>query len=301
MRVPYEGYIRFLITSGLDSEETNEHLEELGLSPIPAEYWDRQFEALHELKIPKKIKKFWRNPGRKIPNGFFEYMNVAGLKEAWEYNIGKNPHFKAAVEAAKDFDMSLIIRGLLAIKAPPEEITSVLNGKFGVVFRKISVQIFEKYFFNVKIMSRTSWKLYLKDLTNQERGIVYLGITGEDMELRAELGLPSKISVSESYQKLHVLAMKKFDRYAKAGMPDSDDEAMKWAKLAMSAGDKYEKLKVSDATDFVRDIQMEFDQVDTDFPMIGEDDLEEIKSNKDAGQNNDAAEPIPYQEGQEED
>ena len=288
MRVPYEGYVRFLITSGLDSEETNNHLEELGLNPISSEYWDRQFEVLHELKIPKKIKKFWKDPNRNIPKGFFEY------------NVGKNNHFRDAVEAVKDFDVSLTIRGMLSIKAPAEEISSVLNGKFAMVFRKEALSIFEKYFFNPKIMSRTSWKLYLKDLSNQEKGIIYLGITGEDLELRAELGLPSKISVSENYQKLHIFAMQKFNRYIKAGMPGADDEAMKWAKVAMSAGDKYEKLKVSDATDFVRDIQMEFDQVDTDFPLIGENDLEEIKSNKDMGQNNDAAEPIPYEDGQEE-
>lgn len=300
MRLPYENYIRFLITSGLDSKETNEHLEELGLNKVPVEYWDRQYEALHSLKIPKKVKKFWRNPGRNIPNGFFEYMNVAGLKEAWEYNVGKNQFFKAAVDAAQDFDMSLIIRGLLSVRASHEEVSSVLNGKFATVFRKESVHIFEKYFFNTKIMSRASWKLYLKDLTNEERGIIYLGITGEEEELRAELTLPSKISVSENYQKLHVFAMKKFARYSKAGDPNADNEAMKWAKLAMSAGDKYEKLKISDATDFVRDIQMEFDQVDTDFPLIGEDDLEEIKSNKDAGQNNDAAEPIPLDQDSQE-
>lgn len=293
MRVPHENYVRFLITSGLDSVETNDHLAELGLPKVDVNYWDEQFNLLHELQIPKKVKKFWKNPNPKIPKGFFEYMNVAGLKEAWMYNCGKDPDFKKAVEAVQDFNISLVLRGMISVKAPLEEISSVVNGKFAIPFSKKAVAIFEKYFFNPKIMSRYSWKMYLRDLTNEERGIIYLGISGEDTELRAELSLPTKISVSENYQKLHIFSMNKFMRYKNTGTPQSDAEAMKWAKLAMSSGDKYEKLKVSDASDFVKDIQMEFDEVDTDFPLIGEEDLEEIKSDKEAGQNNDAAEPIP--------
>jgi len=296
MRVPHENYIRFLITSGLDSLETAEHLSELGLEKIETEYWNRQYEALFSLKFPKKIKKFWKNPSGKLPNGFFEYMNAAGLKEAWEYNCGKNKAFKIAVDIIQDVDAFLVIRALLACGSQHEEISSVINGKFAVVLPLNSVAIIEKYFFNPEIMSRVAWKSYLRTLTTEERNIIYLGIVKEGLELRAELSLPTNISVSENYQKLHVFSMSKFNQYRRAGTEDADNEAMKWAKLAMTSGDKYEKLKVSDATDFVKDIQMEFDKIDTDFPVISEDDLEEIKSNKEVGQDNDAAEPIPLED-----
>lgn len=295
MRLPYENYIRFLITSGLDLEETNESLEELGLGKATPDYWNRQYEILHNLKIPKKIKKFWKNPTGKVPNGFFEYMNVAGLKDAWLYNCDNSKYFSQMIDVMSDPNITLILQAMTAVKASLEEISSIVNGKFAIPFHKESIRLFQIYFFDTKIMSRTSWKIYLKDLPSEDRNVLYLGLVGEDLELRALLGLPTKISVSENYQKLHIFSMTKFMRYSKAGVNQSDSEALKWAKMAMDSGDRYEKLKVSDATDFVRDIQMEFDQIDTDFPTIGEDDLEEIKSNKDAGKNNDAADPIPLQ------
>lgn len=297
MKLPHQNYIRFLITSGLDHKETVDHLEELNLPSCDVEYWNYQYEALHEVSLPKKIKKFWRSPKPKLPKGFFEYMSVVDLKEAWQYNCGKNKYFKVAVDAAADPQITIILNALLAGKSQKEELSAIINGKFAMPFPKEAVALYEKYFFNPKIMDRKSWKLYLRSLTNsEERQLIYLGIMGEEQELRAELGIPTKISVSENYQKLHVFAMNKFNTYRSAQDPEADKEALKWAKLAMSSGDKYEKLKVSDATDFVRDIQMEFEYIDTNFPTIGQSDLEEIKSEKDAGQNNDNAEPIPMRE-----
>lgn len=303
MKLPYENYIRFLITTSLDSDETKEHLDDLGLrydDETFTEYWDKQYELLHSLSIPKKVKKFWNNPSGKIPPGFFEYMNVAGLKEAWMYNAGQDKDFIQVIEAVKDANVYIVARGLVSSKAGDDEISAVINGKYAMPFSKRAAALFKKYFFNTQILKRSDWKLHLNSLEGDERQILYLGMMGETEEMRAELGLPVKISVSENYQKLHVFAMERFNKYRKAGDNAADQHAIKWAQLAMSSGDKYEKLKVSDATDFVRDIQMEFDYVDTEFPLIGADDLDEIKSNKDAGQNNDAAEPIPIRDMDEE-
>ena len=79
-----------------------------------------------------------------------------------------------------------------------------------------------------------------------------------------------------------MFAMDKFNKF-KDGGEGADAKALKWAQLAMSAGDKYEKLKLSDASDFGRDLQMEFDTIESDFPMIGDDELEDIKQAKTKG------------------
>ena len=296
MRVPHENYIRFLITTGLDSDGTNENLQSLELPKCSVEYWDKQYEALHGLSLPRQIKKYWNNPHGSLPNGFLDYMNVAGVREAWLYNCGKNKDFVNAIEALKDFDISLTIRALLLVKTQSDEISAIINGKYGVVFSKNSAQFFKQYFFNTDIMSRVFWREYFKSLTNEEKSILYMGLAGKDVELRAELGLPNKISVSEHFQKLHVYAMTKFVKYSKAGNPQSDEQARKWALLAMSSGKEYEKMKLTDATDFSRDLQMEFEYTETEFQTIGSDDLDEIKANKDAGQNNDSADPIPFED-----
>jgi hypothetical protein len=297
MRVPHEQYIRFLITTGLDAEESNEHLSELGLPPVSASYWDQQHEILHGTKLPNTVKSFWNlEEKKKFPKDFFSYMNSLGLKEAWAYNVGKDKYFMVAVDVLKDPDVSICTRALLSMKTAVEEVSALVNGKFGMAFPKESVELFQKYFFQPLIMTRESWRKYIDTIPREERSLIYQGITGDKNGLRAELSLPVKISVADHYQKLHIFAMQKFDTYRNSNDPSADQHALKWAQMAMSSGDKYEKLKIGDATDFGRDIQMEFDFIDTDFPMIGEETLEEIRDHAENGMNNDEASPIPMGE-----
>jgi hypothetical protein len=294
MRFPHEQYIRFLITLGFSREDSAEHLEESLLLPVDSGYWKKQESLLKKSKLPPQIKKFWEQQSKsKLPKDYLSYMNVIGLKEAWEYNLGKNKEFTIAVDALKDPDISICVRSLLAIKLQSEEISALINGRFGMVFPKKSVELFQRYFFQPLIMSRESWRSYLDKIPNEEKSLIYLAIRGDQATLRAELCLPVKISVADHYQKLHIFAMQKFEFYQKTNSPDADQNALKWAQMAMSSGDKYEKLKIGDATDFGRDIQMEFDFIDTDFPMIGEDNLDEIRQQQVDGKSNDEAAPIP--------
>lgn len=292
MRLPHERYIRFLITSGLDLEETNEHLLDKGLPLCPtnkdgqSEYWDEQYEILFSSSVPKSIKNFWsRDEKTKFPKGFFEYMNTLGLKDAWAYNVGKNKYFTVSVDALEDEDVSIGIRSLLALRSQPEEISALINGKFGMALPKDSVALFRDYFFDNRIMSRKNWRIYMDLIPGEHKSLLYKALTGKEVELRAELDFPNRISVSDHYQKLHIYAMEKFDTYRNSAEPNADQHAMKWAGIAMSAGDKYEKLKLGDTADFSKDIQMEFEFVDADFAMIGEESLEEIRGAKGMSEN----------------
>lgn len=291
MRLPHERYIRFLITSGLDLEETNEHLQDKGLPPCPvddeqSEYWDQQYSILFESSVPKSIKAFWESAEKKkFPEGFFEYMNTLGLKEAWAYNVGKSRYFTIAVDALEDEDICIGIRCLLTLRAAPEEISAIINSKFGMVLPKESVTLFKEYFYDPRIMSRRSWRHYLRAVPSEHRNLLYKAISGREVELRAELDYPNKISVADHYQKLHIYAMEKFNTYRTSSGPNADQHAIKWAGIAMSAGDKYEKLKLGDTADFSKDIQMEFAFVDTDFAMIGEENLEEIQKANEMSEN----------------
>lgn len=293
MRLPNENYIRFLITNGLDSEETNEELQSLGFRSCPVDYWDKQYKLLQALKLPKQIKKFWKNPRPKFPAGFLEYMATIDLKEAWLYNVGKSSSFGIAVDVAKDEDVRLVVQALLVRRADRNEIAAIINGKFGMAFPAEAVKLFEQYFFQVRIMSRDSWKAYLKTVDQEIKIILYKALSGKETEMRADLGVPTKISVSERYQKLHIQAMAKFEQLTNSNDPDTDAQALKWAALAMSAGDKYEKLKLGDASDFGKDLQMEFEYIDTNFPSIGEDAMDQIHDTNELGKKADNHDPIP--------
>jgi hypothetical protein len=289
MRLPHEQYIKFLITTGLDPAECNEHLEELGL-PLIAKtetgrygYFYEIRQELDDAKIPKTIKAFWKKTDKTLlPKDYMQYMNVVGLKEAWLYNMGRNVDFATAVDAVKDPDVSLCIRALLACKTPPAEVSAIISAKFVYPVSPDVINLFGRFFFNTSIMNRECWRNYMAILPKEEHSILYKAITGRQKELRAELEMPNKISVSEHYQQLHVFAMEKFNDNRRNNDPASSKSAMDWAKLAMAAGDKYEKLKMGDVTDFTKDVQMEFEVIDTSFPMIGQETVSEIKQQKDA-------------------
>lgn len=294
MRLPHERYIRFLITNGLDLEDTNEHLQDKGLGICPmegedeSEYWTTQYDLLHDSKIPKSIKAFWKKQDKKkLPKNFFSFMNTVGLKEAWMYNVGDEKIFTIAMDALEDEDVFLDLRCLLALRSPMDEVSALINGKYGMAFPRAAAEMFQSYFFETRIMSRGSWREYLATLPGEHKELIYKALVGRDVELRAELDFPNRISVSEHYQKLHIYAMEKFNTYRKSADSTADQNAIKWAQIAMSSGDKYEKLKLGDTADFSKDIQMEFDYIDADFPMIGEETLEEIKEAKTGEQKED--------------
>lgn len=300
MKLPHENYIRFLITTGLDSQGTEKHLEDLGLvftgnQEKWLEYWNQQYEIMEKSPVPRAIKKFWFDSSRPFPQGFLEYMNVLNLKEAWLYNMGRDKYFKFAIDVLSDPSICIAVKALLAIRTEFEEISALMNGKYATIFPKESVDIFQKYFFNTKGYLRSEWRTYLDSLENEEKRLLYLAISGQSVELRAELGLPNRLSVSEQYQKIHIFAMQKFDNHRRAEDPKSDAQAMKWASVAMQAGDKYEKLKTSDASDFSRDLQLEFEQIDTDFPLISGNDVDQLTEAKKEGTKRDKASPIPMQ------
>lgn len=294
-RWPYENYIRFLITCGFDLEKTLQKIKELELPPCPREYWDKQFEIVDSVKLPKKIKKYWSNPKGNRPATFVKSMGALGLTDMWKHHIGEATRMSMTLDIVSDPDVRLVCNALLLRRADKEEICAVLQAKFGMSVRTESISMYENYFFQVRIMSRTSWRHYLDAMEGPEKKIVYFALSGKEMEMRAELGLPNKISVSEHYQQLHIQALEKFKTLLNSNLPSADATALKWAQLAMSAGDKYEKLKLGDSADFGKDLQMEFEYIDTDFPGIGEDDMDQISANVDIGEAKDQHEPIPLE------
>ena len=290
IRLPYENYLRYLITCGLNYDETSETIKELELPPCPSEYWEAQFEILNEVQIPNKIKKCWATKGTRKPKSYGKYMGAIGLYEAWDED---KTAFNKVLDIAQDPDVSMTIGALLLRRTEKEEIAAILLSKFSINIPPSISSLYEKYFFQVAIMSRAAWKVFLGHQEGFTKKVYYLALSGKDMKMRAELGLPNRISVSEHYQQLHIQAIERFKTLMETNSPDADAMALKWATLAMSSGDKYEKLKLGDASDFGKDLQMEFEYIDTNFPGIGESDLDQVQANIDTGEAKDHHEPIP--------
>ena len=63
----------------------------------------------------------------------------------------------------------------------------------------------------------------------------------------------------------------------KTNTPAGNKEAREWNKQVVALIDKFEKYRVSDSSDFGKELQMEFEYIDTEFPTPDEALLKEVK------------------------
>jgi hypothetical protein len=78
------------------------------------------------------------------------------------------------------------------------------------------------------------------------------------------------MSFVTSLQEMHLLSMTRFREAVKDRTPESDRNARSWAQMAMAAGAQYEKFRTKDLTDFSKEVQMEFEYVETKYPTMEE-------------------------------
>ena len=267
MRAPYELYIQAQIITNKSLDKINDFLYEIKLPPIPEALFKTLVSDLYNSKIPKQIKEHWTTKTAKPPKGYAQYMASVGLQEAVE----KSPEYLSACKLFEDTTTRMALNCLIILKQPHSEIDLIFKKKFATGTSSELLRIYGRYFLNLSAMSRKDWPDFLRTLLEQEQDVTYKALSKKYIECMQSLELPVKISVVDHYQKLHVIAMEKFAELTKVRGANTDTQALKWAQLAMAAGDKFEKLKAVDIMDFSKEIQLQFEHVDVDFPMIGDD------------------------------
>jgi len=271
-RLPHEQYVRFNITKKISLKEVNDLLYEMRMPDIEADYWKSQAAIISKAALPKQVTDYWATK-KKQPKGFLEYMASISLRDAWE----DTDLFKKSLALFEDTAVRMTINALIILKTPLPEIDAALRRKFATPTPIEIFPVYQLYFFNPAVMDRKSWNAYVKNLVPKEKDVIYKALSGDEVACYTALGLPVKVSVSDHYQKLHLTAMAKYQELSTMRDPKSDAQALRWASLAMAAGDKYEKLKTADVMDFSKELELSFEHVETDFPMIGEDIVKDLK------------------------
>jgi len=263
MRLPYE---KFLLASIVKGQKIDDLLKGLKIGLPKKEYKEHIVKSIKSSNLPKAIINHIFKPRATAPKNHNKYVGSMGVADAYK----DSKAFKSAYALFEDLNIRECLFPLLLLKLSAEEITALLNGKFGENYRTSQIEMFSKYFFDISIMKRADWSVFIAGLAGKEKENVLRAFNNKETEVRADMGLPTKLSVSENYQMMHILATEKFRLLMQSKDPGSDTQALKWAQLAMSSGDKYEKLKVGDIGDFSKDLQIEFDYIENDFPIIGD-------------------------------
>jgi len=264
-RLPYEQYIRFLITKKVSLAEINEQLHEMRLPPILAAYYENQAYILESSKLPVAVKDYLKTQKKK-PKGFLDYMASISLKEAWE----DSPLFKKSLDLFSDANIRSFLNAHIRLNCVFEELDINARQRFGIQLNPELITLYKQYFFNPVIMTRKAWNQHIATLQGREKEALFMTFSAEREACFSFLGLKVKVSVSDHYLQLHMMALERVRMLSSSKTPATDAQILKWANLVLATGDKYEKLKTADIMDFSQELQLSFEHVDTDFPMIGD-------------------------------
>jgi len=268
MAIPYELYIRFLATKGLDDiKAVNANLVANHLFPVQQDLLDKQWELIHSV-VPKDI--LTQIEQKTYSTDFLQYMRVLEVEDLWLGEPGvttdsKGTLVKLVYDLLQDPVLKITANGLLIKKMGVAELTRVLTAKFSGMYKDIHFDIYSRFFFNPCRMTRRDWREYLKLCAERERRIYFTALT-EDMEvLKTELDLPAQVSVSNTLQYLLTKSFQKAKTYLNINTPEAGKEAREWISQVSNLADKYEKHRSGDQHDFAKSLQMEFDFIDDQF------------------------------------
>jgi hypothetical protein len=278
MALPYDLYIRYLASLGLDElAAMNILLAKAKLHPVGQETLDKAWEPIYSLMPQGVISQI---ESKCYSVDFLPHMKVLEVSDMWEETPDgtRSTKLKVVLGILDDASLRITINALLAKGLKSEEITRAVNAKYSSNLREDHVDMYMRYFFDPRRMTRSSWKSYLKVISAKERNILFMALTEPIEVVKTELDLPAQINVSETLQWLITKSFHKAKTYMGMGTPESDQSARAWIDQIAKLTDKYEKYRSADQSDFAKSLQMEFDFIDEDFGSPDEDMIKERAS-----------------------
>lgn len=278
MALPYDLYLRYLATLGTDDlEQANEHLSKINLPHIKIEDLDRAWLPIYNL-MPKGILTQIERKTYSID--FLPHMKILEVLDMWEENtcVKRSAKSKLVHDIHEDAALRITLNALLTKGLKGEEIARITNAKFSTALREDHLNMYMRYFFDPRRMTRSDWKIYLRGVSSKERSILFMALTEPADVVKTELDLPAQISVSETIQWLITKSFQKVKTYMDVGTPESDHSARAWTDQIVKLTDKYEKYRSADQADFAKSLQMEFDFIDEEFGTPDDDMVKERNS-----------------------
>jgi hypothetical protein len=280
MARPYELYVRFLVTRGIDElEAVNGRLAELHLQPIDEAYLDRQYNLVQDL-VPEPVLR--QIETQKYEGTFLKWMKILEVEELWLLEKPFKTQESAASKLVYDinFDPQLrtALSSLLIKNMVVGDICMSINAKFSYMLKEAHVSLYRKFFWEPNRMTRASWRQYLRGCDEREKAVLFTALTEPLEVVKTTLDLPAQANVSDTLQYLFTHASMKAKHYLRLNTPDSNREARSWISQTMALADKYEKHRTGNVDDFGKSLQMEFDYIDSEYPTPDEALLKDLKN-----------------------
>lgn len=278
--LPYDLFIRYLVTRGIiELDAVNAELVRLCLPKITKEQLTVHYNLVNN-HLPQHMLTQWEK--RNYTSDFMQWMKVLEVSELWfygskEFRSKDYQWVKLVYDIHSDLTLRLAINALVMKGIKDSELCETINIKYAAMIKPIHLKLYRSAFWNPERMTRASWRSYLGKVETTEKLMIFTALT-EDVEVvKTELGLPSRISLSDSLQYLLSSSYNKARFYLKQSSPTMNKEARHWITTVMQLADKYDKHRTGDIQDFGKTLQMEFEFVENEFPIPDPETLAQLK------------------------
>ena len=267
--VPYDLFVKFLVTKGfLKIHEINDELAKYHLGAINQEILNRHVLSV-KAPLPSPIYKQIET-GKQGGMSFLKWMDRIDLESIWlnekPYRTDKDASlWKLVYYIRTDPMVRNAVNSMLLKEHRLDELAKALNAKYATFYNKNHLEVYRKYFWNPALMTRADWRDYLASCDTYEREVLFTALTETIDILKTKLGLPASLQISESIQFMATEAMQKVKHFVRLGDSKANAEARYWMSRAEDLLVKYDKFKSADLRDFSKELQMQFEYVETSY------------------------------------
>jgi len=281
--VPYDLFVKYLITKGSDTlTKLNEELKKFRLSPVSEPIFNRHYTSLRT-NLPTPI---WNQIVTQKVHGpaFLRWMDGLSLKSIWEnhkaYSTDETKKFwSLTFDILEDPTVRMSTNAMIMKGVGFDDLAQMLNAKFSCMLKAPHIEAYKKYFWNPAYMTRRDWRDYMaqSDIGNAEKDILFSALTEIADVVRTKLGLPAGIITSDVLQFMATEAMLKAKHYLRVNDQTGNTEARAWMTQTERLLTLREKYKAADLRDFSKELQMQFEYVDTEFDSPDAQALKEVR------------------------
>lgn len=274
MSLPHHVFLEFLSSRYPDEAQAVAVLNALELPPFYKKSFHKIRERVTE-DAPPRVKAFLNGGSLINLKPLWKWAKAQRFAHCWAHEpifsrrkIGGRDVFEDAWAFLAETSVRNVIDCLLIRKTEHPEINDVLQVRFGKTISAETLDVYKKHFFNLRWTTKDEWLHYLRSCSTTRREMLLLAMRTEDeSRLRHRLGAPPRFEYSEILSDVMATAYFKFKDHSseQAGV-----RAKTWADIMMKAGDRREKFKSQDTVNLKRDLQVEFDYLEMDFPTLQE-------------------------------
>lgn len=268
MRYPYDLFIRFLITRKADVNAT---LTSFNLPQLTEKEIQDRSDLLYA-NPPPSVQEYFNSNSSRVQNKdkFLEWAEIHNIRELWELQDEFQCGSKDTEQACKLFadPQKRTALSILIIRAfDYDDIAEIFKHKFDLDLSKETFRLAQLYFFNFLHMRERDYINLIRNVSPEERHALQLASSPASKDfLSHKLGRVPSLSYDTILQDIMVSSYYKFK--VCLDEPLFDILAMKWATMAMKAGELKKKYGSGDKMGLMQQLELRFDFDQPEFPTL---------------------------------